>query len=136
MASKILSFCNKGPRSVCILSATGAVSNADISYPSASGGVLRCEGRYEILSLSGSYTLGSSGRRKNLTLSVSLARSDGTIYGGVVQGHLIAAAPIQVRSCSINHVTLKWANLITIIITIMTMLTLVFDKQSSNHIKP
>lgn len=58
------------------------------------------QGRFEILSLSGSFTFGaiSSAHRKNGMLSVSLAKPDGRVFGGGVAGSLIAAVPIQVSS--------------------------------------
>ncbi|KAF3455117.1 hypothetical protein FNV43_RR05565 [Rhamnella rubrinervis] len=41
--SKIISFSQKGPRAVCILSATGVVSSVVIRQPGSSGGFLRYE---------------------------------------------------------------------------------------------
>ncbi|KAF7823285.1 AT-hook motif nuclear-localized protein 11-like isoform X1 [Senna tora] len=78
VVSRISLFSLRGPRAICILSATGA-------------------GRFEIISLSGSYTAGgiSGGRRKSGMLSVSLAKPDGKVFGGGVEGALIAAGPIQ-----------------------------------------
>lgn len=46
VAGKILSFAQKGPRGVCILSANGAVSNVTIRQPGSSGGILTYEARY------------------------------------------------------------------------------------------
>ena len=43
VASKILSFAQKGPRGVCVLSANGAVSNVTIRQPGSSGGILTYE---------------------------------------------------------------------------------------------
>ncbi|KAK7853709.1 at-hook motif nuclear-localized protein 1 [Quercus suber] len=43
IVSKIASFSQRGPRSVCILSATGCVSRVTISQPGNSGGILRYE---------------------------------------------------------------------------------------------
>ncbi|URE27368.1 AT hook motif domain containing protein [Musa troglodytarum] len=48
VSSKIMSFSQHGPRAVCILSANGAISN----------------GRFEILSLSGSFLLSESGGQR------------------------------------------------------------------------
>nr|XP_029150753.1 AT-hook motif nuclear-localized protein 11 isoform X2 [Arachis hypogaea] len=56
------------------------------------------EGRFEILSLSGSctYTNGNGNAyRKDGMLSVSLAKPDGRVFGGGIENSLIAAAPIQ-----------------------------------------
>ncbi|GMY15893.1 AT-hook motif nuclear-localized protein 9-like [Fagus crenata] len=97
IVSKISSISQRGPRAVCILSATGVVSCVTIRQPGSSGGILRYEGRFEILSLSGSYTFVETGgiHDKNGMLSVSLAKPDGRVFGGGVAGALIAAGPIQ-----------------------------------------
>ncbi|PKI71690.1 hypothetical protein CRG98_007912 [Punica granatum] len=56
------------------------------------------EGRYEILSLSGSFMLSESGGHRSRTggLSVSLSGADGRVLGGGVAGLLTAASPVQV----------------------------------------
>nr|XP_018683585.1 PREDICTED: AT-hook motif nuclear-localized protein 10-like isoform X2 [Musa acuminata subsp. malaccensis] len=56
------------------------------------------EGRFEILSLSGSFLLSESGGQRSRTggLSVSLAGPDGRVLGGGVAGLLMAASPVQV----------------------------------------
>jgi predicted DNA-binding protein with PD1-like motif len=56
------------------------------------------QGRFEILSLSGSFLLTDNGAQRSRTggLSVSLAGPDGRLLGGGVAGLLIAASPIQV----------------------------------------
>ncbi|KAE8679394.1 AT-hook motif nuclear-localized protein 1 [Hibiscus syriacus] len=98
VAGKILSLSQKGPRGICILSANGAVSNVTIRQPGSSGGILTFEGRFEILSLTGSFTFSDNGGAKNRTggLSVSLAGPDGRVIGGGLAGTLLAASPIQI----------------------------------------
>ncbi|XP_044494119.1 AT-hook motif nuclear-localized protein 11 [Mangifera indica] len=98
IAMKIMSFSQQGPRAICVLSANGAVSTATLRQPSTSGGTVTYEGRFEILCLSGSYLVTSSGGPRNRSggLSVSLASSDGRIIGGGVGGMLIAASTVQV----------------------------------------
>ncbi|XP_039002317.1 AT-hook motif nuclear-localized protein 1-like [Hibiscus syriacus] len=98
VAGKILSVSEKGPRGICILSANGAVSNVSIRQPGSSGGILTFEGRFEILSLTGSFTFSDNGGAKNRTggLSVSLAGPDGRVIGGGLAGTLLAASPIQI----------------------------------------
>ncbi|KAJ4971986.1 hypothetical protein NE237_005085 [Protea cynaroides] len=98
VAAKIFSFVQKGPRAICILSANGAISNVTIRQPGSSGGILTYEGRFEILSLSGSFAITEAGGVRSRTggLSVSLAGPDGRVIGGGVAGLLMAASPIQV----------------------------------------
>ncbi|XP_010243487.1 PREDICTED: AT-hook motif nuclear-localized protein 1-like [Nelumbo nucifera] len=99
VAARIFSFSHKGPRAICILSANGAVSNVTIRQPGSSGGILTYEGRFEILSLTGSYAITDIGggiRGRTGGISVSLAGPDGRVIGGGVAGLLMAASPIQV----------------------------------------
>lgn len=98
VAMKIMSFSQQGPRAVCILSANGAVSNVTLRQPATSGGTVTYEGRFEILSLSGSFLLIENGGTRSRTggLSVSLAGPDGRVVGGGVAGLLMAASPVQV----------------------------------------
>ncbi|KAG7958137.1 hypothetical protein I3843_10G004400 [Carya illinoinensis] len=98
VAGKILSFSQKSPRGICILSANGAVSNVTIRQPGSSGGILTYEGRFEILSLSGSFTVTDTSGTRSWTggLSISLAGPDGRVIGGGIAGLLVAAGPIQI----------------------------------------
>ncbi|KAI3471989.1 hypothetical protein Pfo_028677 [Paulownia fortunei] len=117
VAGKILTFAQKGTRGVCVLSANGSVSNVTIRQPGSSGGLLTYEailffknfcftleylefmqGRFEILTLTGSYMISDNGGIKSRTggLSVSLASPDGRVIGGGLAGLLMAASPIQI----------------------------------------
>lgn len=60
--------------------------------------MLLLQGRYEIISLSGSFLNSESNGTvtKSGTLSVSLAGSDGRIVGGLVAGMLVAGSQVQV----------------------------------------
>ncbi|KAL2547998.1 AT-hook motif nuclear-localized protein 10-like [Forsythia ovata] len=80
VASKIMAFSQQGPRTQC------------------PGGTVTYEGRFEIISLSGSFLLSeNNGNRSRIGgLSVSLAGSDGRVLGGGVAGMLRAASPVQV----------------------------------------
>ncbi|KAI5067343.1 hypothetical protein GOP47_0017871 [Adiantum capillus-veneris] len=94
VAAKIMSFSQQGPRGICILSANGAISNVTLRQPAVSGGTVTYEGRFEILSLSGSFLVTEFCRTGGL--SVSLAGPDGRVIGGSVAGMLMAASPVQV----------------------------------------
>ncbi|MCO5559417.1 hypothetical protein L7F22_013016 [Adiantum nelumboides] len=98
VAARIMSFSQQGPRGICILSANGAISNVTLRQPSTSGGTVTYEGRFEILSLSGSFLVTDSNGTQSRTggLSVSLAGPDGRVVGGGVAGMLLAASPVQV----------------------------------------
>ncbi|CAI8602552.1 unnamed protein product [Vicia faba] len=114
VGGKILSFAQKSPRAICILSANGAISKVTLrQLGSSGGGILTYEGRFEILSLSGSYTVSDTSgiRTRDGGLSVSLAGPDGRVIGGSVAGLLTAAGPIQIVVGSFtpdgNNKTLK-----------------------------
>ncbi|XP_071923388.1 AT-hook motif nuclear-localized protein 10-like [Coffea arabica] len=117
VSAKIMSFSQHGPRAVCILSANGAISNVTLRQTATSGGTATYEGRFDILSLSGSFLLSEVGGQRSRTggLSISLAGPDGRVLGGCVAGLLTAASPVQVivgsfvadgrkESKTVNHV--------------------------------
>ncbi|KAL5230135.1 hypothetical protein ABZP36_028911 [Zizania latifolia] len=104
VSAKIMSFSPKGNGVVCVLSANGAISNVTLRQTATSGGTVAYEGRFEILSLSGSFLLTDHGGQRSRTggLSVSLAGPDGRLLGGGVTGLLIAASPVQIVVGSFN----------------------------------
>ncbi|XLV01492.1 hypothetical protein S245_015829, partial [Arachis hypogaea] len=94
---KIISFSQQGPRAICILSANVVISSVTLRQPDSSGGTLTYEGRFEILSLSGSFMPNDDGgtRSRSGGMSISLASPDGRVVGGGVAGLLVAASPVQ-----------------------------------------
>ncbi|KAG5534457.1 hypothetical protein RHGRI_022557 [Rhododendron griersonianum] len=98
VSSKIMSFSQSGSQAISILSANGTISNVTLRQAATLGGSVTYEGRFEILSLSGSYMVSESGGQRSRTggLSVLLAGPDGRVLGGGVAGLLTAAAPVQV----------------------------------------
>lgn len=98
ITEKVMAFFQIGPRTVCILSATGAVCNVTLRQPGLSGSITRFEGKFEIVSLSGSLRLSENNAEHNRTSSLyaSLAGSDGRVFGGAVAGTLTAASTVQV----------------------------------------
>ncbi|XP_074559332.1 AT-hook motif nuclear-localized protein 10-like [Curcuma longa] len=98
VSAKIMEFSLQSRRAICVLSANGAIANPSLRQISTSGGTVTYEGRFEVLSLSGSFLLTHSGGQRSQTggLSVSLAGPDGHVIGGGLAGVLIAASPVQV----------------------------------------
>ncbi|MED6160132.1 hypothetical protein PIB30_048505 [Stylosanthes scabra] len=96
IAGKIMSFVEKGPRAVCILSATGTISKATICRVPNSDQFWTYEGRFKILTLSGSYAVMESGDMMTGGLSVVLECSGSDVFGGRVAGLLTAAGPVQI----------------------------------------
>ncbi|KAG0455136.1 hypothetical protein HPP92_024428 [Vanilla planifolia] len=97
VAARILTFSQKGARAICILSANGAISNVTLRQPGSSGGTLMYEGRFEILSLSGSFTITRAGGIRSRTggISVSLAGPDGRVVGEELLDYFLL--PVQFR---------------------------------------
>ncbi|KAK7269122.1 hypothetical protein RIF29_21838 [Crotalaria pallida] len=95
VGQKVMLFMQQSRRELCILSASGSISNASLSQPATSGGSITYEGRFEIISLNGSYVRNELGSRSG-GLSVCLSNTDGQIIGGGVGGPLKAAGPVQV----------------------------------------
>ncbi|KAE8009916.1 hypothetical protein FH972_006321 [Carpinus fangiana] len=95
VGQKIMLFMQQSKREICILSASGSISNASLRQPATSGGNITYEGRFEIISLSGSYVRTELGGRTG-GLSVCLSSADGQIIGGGIGGPLKAAGPVQV----------------------------------------
>ncbi|OIW07177.1 hypothetical protein TanjilG_10150 [Lupinus angustifolius] len=95
VGQKIMFFMQQNKCEICILSASGFISNASLSQPATSGGSITYEGRFEIVSLNGSYIRNEVGSRSG-GLSVCLSNTDGQIIGGGVGGPLKAAGPVQV----------------------------------------
>ncbi|XP_061342650.1 AT-hook motif nuclear-localized protein 14-like [Gastrolobium bilobum] len=95
VGQKIMLFMQQSRREICILSASGSISNASLRQPATSGGNITYEGRFEIISLTGSYVRNELGGRSG-GLSVCLSNTDGQILGGSLAGPLKAAGPVQV----------------------------------------
>ncbi|KAF3622066.1 AT-hook motif nuclear-localized protein 13 [Capsicum annuum] len=95
VATNIKSFTQNCSGLVCILSATGALSNVSLRRVGVPGGAATYEGLFDILSLSGSFLPSEIGGPQG-GVSVLLAGRDGRVLGGAVAGVLISASPVQV----------------------------------------
>ncbi|KAJ4877300.1 AT-hook motif nuclear-localized protein 5 [Raphanus sativus] len=101
VVSKVMAFSQQRPRVLCVMSGTGTVSSVTLRQPATTEPSLTFEGRFEILSLGGSYLVNEGGGPKSRTggLSVSLSGPEGHVIGGGI-GMLIAASLVQVVACS------------------------------------
>lgn len=110
IAAKILAFAQQRQRALCVLSANGTLAAVTLRPPPASSGsTVTYEGRFEMLSLTGSFLVSEIGGPKNRTggLSISISSPDGHVIGGAIGGQIIAASPVQVVVCSFVHGNLK-----------------------------
>ncbi|KAF2576323.1 hypothetical protein F2Q70_00001540 [Brassica cretica] len=101
VVSKVMAFSQQRPRALCIMSGTGTVSSVTLRQPATTEASVTFEGRFEILSLGGSYLVNEGGGPKSRTggLSVSLSGPEGHVLGGGI-GMLIAASLVQVVASS------------------------------------
>jgi len=96
-------YARKRQRGICVLSGTGTVTNVSLRQPSAAGSVVTLHGRFEILSLSGSF-LPPPAPPGATSLNIFLAGGQGQVVGGNVMGALIASGPVIVIASSFTNV--------------------------------
>lgn len=99
----IANYARRRQKGICILSGSGTVTNVTIRQPAAAGAVVTLHGRFEILSLSGSF-LPPPAPPGATSLTIYLAGGQGQVVGGSVVGELIAAGPVIVIASSFTNV--------------------------------
>ncbi|KAK1299200.1 putative DNA-binding protein ESCAROLA [Acorus calamus] len=101
-------FTTRRQRGVCLLSASGAVTDVILRQPTsdsaATAATVSLQGRFEILSMSGAFLPPPSPPgAKGLT--VYLAGGDGRVVGGTVVGPLVAAGPVMIVAATFANAT-------------------------------
>uniref|UniRef100_A0A6N2LT01 PPC domain-containing protein n=1 Tax=Salix viminalis TaxID=40686 RepID=A0A6N2LT01_SALVM len=104
IVDSIANFSHRRHHGVSILSGSGVVNNVTLRQPAAPGGVITLHGRFEILSLSGSF-LPAPSPPGATRLTVYLAGGQGQVVGGTVMGELVAAGPIMVIAATFSNAT-------------------------------
>ncbi|TVU27677.1 hypothetical protein EJB05_19173, partial [Eragrostis curvula] len=104
VADAIAQFSRRRQRGVCVLSGAGTVANVALRQPSAPGAVVALHGRFEILSLTGTFLPGPA-PPGSTGLTVYLAGGQGQVVGGSVVGSLIAAGPVMVIASTFANAT-------------------------------
>ncbi|MQL88897.1 hypothetical protein Taro_021465 [Colocasia esculenta] len=99
----VATYARRRQRGICILSGSGTVTNVSLRQPAAAGAIVTLHGRFEILSLSGSF-LPPPAPPGATSLTVFLAGGQGQVVGGSVVGALIAAGPVIVIAASFTNV--------------------------------
>lgn len=99
----VASYARKRQRGICVLSGSGTVTNVTLRQPAAAGTVVTLHGRFEILSLSGSF-LPPPAPPGATSLSVFLGGGQGQVVGGNVVGALVASGPVIVIASSFTNV--------------------------------
>ncbi|KAL6838483.1 hypothetical protein ACP4OV_031728 [Aristida adscensionis] len=104
IADSIAHFARRRQRGVCVLSGTGTVADVALRQPAAPGAVVALRGRFEILSLSGTFLPGPA-PPGTTGLTVYLAGGQGQVVGGIVVGALTAAGPVMVIASTFANAT-------------------------------
>ncbi|XP_077239789.1 AT-hook motif nuclear-localized protein 20-like, partial [Tasmannia lanceolata] len=104
VAECVAQFARRRQRGVCVLSGSGSVANVTLRQPAAPGAVVALHGRFEILSLTGSFLPGPA-PPGSTGLTVYLAGGQGQVVGGSVVGTLIAAGPVMVVAATFANAT-------------------------------
>ncbi|CAN0921419.1 AT-hook motif nuclear-localized protein 18 [Linum grandiflorum] len=100
VVQSISAFAARRQRGVCILSGTGAIDN--VTLRQSAGSVLNLRGRFEILSLSGSF-LPPPAPPAASGLTIYLSGGEGQVVGGSVVGPVIASGPVVVMAASFGN---------------------------------
>lgn len=104
IAESVAQFARRRQRGVCVLSGTGTVTNVTLRQPSAPGAVMALHGRFEILSLNGSFLPGPA-PPGSTGLTIYLAGGQGQVVGGSVVGPLMASGPVMVMAATFSNAT-------------------------------
>ncbi|XP_068660394.1 AT-hook motif nuclear-localized protein 28-like [Aristolochia californica] len=104
----VATFARRRHVGICILSGSGSVANVTLRHPTSISATLTLHGRFDILSLSGTFLSDSSSASSSSMssfsakspLTISLAGAQGQVIGGSVTGSLLAAGPIILTAAS------------------------------------
>ncbi|KAL2348267.1 hypothetical protein Fmac_002267 [Flemingia macrophylla] len=99
----VAAYARRRQRGICILNGSGTVTNVSLRQPASAGAVVTLHGRFEILSLAGSF-LPPPAPPGATSLSIYLGGGQGQVVGGSVVGELTAAGPVIVIAASFTNV--------------------------------
>ncbi|CAN4103120.1 unnamed protein product [Withania somnifera] len=100
----LVNFARRKQRGICVLSATGCVTNVTLRQPATSGSIVTLHGRFEILSILGS-VLPPPAPPGVTGLTIYLAGAQGQVIGGGVVGALIASGPVVIMAATFMNAT-------------------------------
>ncbi|XP_004494969.2 AT-hook motif nuclear-localized protein 20-like [Cicer arietinum] len=98
----LIEFSRRHQRGVCVLSGTGAVINVHLRQPTIPSTVMALHGRFEIISLSGSFLPGTS-LPGSTGLTVCVAGIQGQVMGGAVVGPLVASGTVVIMAATFSN---------------------------------
>lgn len=102
IADSVVQFARRRQRGVCILSGCGTVVNVTLRQPMAPGSVVALHGRFEILSLTGSFLPGPAPSGAT-GLTIYLAGGQGQVVGGGVVGPVVASGPVIIMAATFSN---------------------------------
>uniref|UniRef100_A0A6N2K403 AT-hook motif nuclear-localized protein n=1 Tax=Salix viminalis TaxID=40686 RepID=A0A6N2K403_SALVM len=102
IVESVATFARRRQRGVCIMSGTGTVTNVTLRQPASPGAIVTLHGRFEILSLAGSF-LPLPAPPAATGLTIYLAGGQGQVVGGSVVGTLTASGPVVIMAASFSN---------------------------------
>ncbi|XWS49830.1 hypothetical protein CRYUN_Cryun12cG0036700 [Craigia yunnanensis] len=102
IVESVATFARRCQRGVCIMSGTGTVTNVTLRQPASAGAIVTLHGRFEILSLAGSF-LPPPAPPAATGLTVYLAGGQGQVVGGSVVGTLTCSGPVVIMAASFSN---------------------------------
>ncbi|MBA0825453.1 hypothetical protein Goarm_022032 [Gossypium armourianum] len=102
IVESVATFARRRQRGVCIMSGTGTVTNVTLRQPASAGAVVTLHGRFEILSLAGSF-LPPPAPPAATGLTIYLAGGQGQVVGGSVVGTLTCSGPVVIMAASFSN---------------------------------
>ncbi|KAG8484297.1 hypothetical protein CXB51_023857 [Gossypium anomalum] len=102
IVESVSTFARRRQRGVCIMSGTGNVTNVTLRQPASAGAIVSLHGRFEILSLSGSF-LPPPAPPAATGLTIYLAGGQGQVVGGSVVGTLTCSGPVVIMAASFSN---------------------------------
>ncbi|KAK7251191.1 hypothetical protein RIF29_34166 [Crotalaria pallida] len=103
IVESVSNFARIRQRGVCIMSGTGTVTNVTLKQPASPGAVVSLQGRFEILSLSGSFLPPPAPPSASAGLTIYLAGGQGQVVGGSVVGTLVASGSVVIMAASFSN---------------------------------
>ncbi|PSS16412.1 AT-hook motif nuclear-localized protein like [Actinidia chinensis var. chinensis] len=104
VSKSLTNFARRKQRGICVLNATGCVTNVTLRQPASLGAIVTLHGRFEILSLLGSI-LPPPAPPGVTGLTIYLAGAQGQVAGGAVVGALVASGPVVIMAASFMNAT-------------------------------
>lgn len=113
VVESVAQFARRHHLGLCVISGKGTVANVSLHHPATAAGAqsgrpsattLTFHGRFDILSLTGTYLLPTSPSSPSTSsFTISLAGAQGQVVGGTVAGSLVAASPVVLIAAAFNN---------------------------------